>query len=380
MLDRPKVSVVLGCRNEYPQVLSTIFSFVEEFEHWGYPYEFIVVDNLSTDNTSHILKDKMRRWIREKLLTVIEYNDKPANVTVRNVGARAAVGDVVFLADGHVTVKPGTCHGMIQGWIERGGLWHSPINIWGDTSDVKCYGYPLQLIEKFWGQLSRGIPEEVRGKKGQGPTVPYYRVPMASHCCLMAGRKEYLELGGYSELFRCYGGGEPYLDLLWWLTGREVWIFSSGLIRHAFGLRPRWETSKKDRTIKNKVMMRRENGKPRYSSTLKTGDEYIRYSRGYSWTNDWFQYNFMLSAYLIGGYDWLQQRYEVYYEGRKGNSRYVSDLQEMRRDILKSGGANRAFIAERQKLTLSELIGHDQANNPVEHAGSKPWCKFDDLG
>jgi glycosyltransferase involved in cell wall biosynthesis len=384
---RPKVSVVLGVRNEYPQIIWTMLSFIEELEFWGYEWELVVVDNMSTDHTPDILHDKFRRWTRNGTLKVLEYDEKPANVTVRNIGAREATGDVVFLADGHLSIATGTCHSMIQGWLARGGLWHSAIQIFGDTRDIKCYGYDLKLVERFWGNLSRGVPEELQTKPSTNrkerdttPTVPYYRVPMASHCCLMAGREEYLELGGYSELFKCYGGGEPYLDLLWWLTGREVWLLSHGLIRHAFGVVPRWEKAKKDRQIRNHVMMRRSDGdKPKFSSKLKAGDEYLRYSRGYSWTNDWYQYNFMLSAYLIGGYDWFQQRYEVYYEGRKGNSRYVDDLQDMRRDILRVGGKNRAFIAERQKLTLSELIGHDQANNPVEHIGSKPWCKFGDL-
>lgn len=386
--ERPKVSVVLGVRNEYPVILGTMLSFVEELEFWGYPWEVVVVDNMSTDDTANILHDKFRRWVREGALKIIEYNDKPANVTVRNIGARAATGDVVFLADGHLSIATGTCHGMIQGWLERGGLWHSAIHIWGDTRDIRCYGYDLKLRERFWGNLSRGVPEEIqvrpdrdRRRADRTPRVPFYRVPMASHCCLMAGKREYLKYGGYSEHFKCYGGGEPYLDLLWWLMGGEVWILSRGLVRHAFGVNPRWEEANKDKETKNYVMLAREPGEdPRFTSKLKKGDKYLRYSRGYNWTNDWFQYNFMLSAYLIGGYRWLQQRYQVYYESRKGNARYVEDLQDMRRDILRVGEKNRAFVEKKQILTLDELIGHDQDGNVVDHPGSKPWCNFSDLG
>lgn len=375
MTTKPKVSVVIGARNEYPQILATIFSFVEEFEHWDYPYEIIVVDNMSTDNTVHILRDKMRRWIREGKLKVIEYNDAPANVTVRNVGAREATGEVVFLSDAHVTISPGTLHGMIQGWLERGGLWHSAMNIWGDTSDIKNLGYDLRLTQKFWGNLSRGVPEEIRGEDKK-PTVPFYRVPMASHCCLMAGRKQYLEYGGYCEEFKCYGGGEPYLDLLWWLMGSEVYIYAKGLVRHAFGLIPKWREISKD--TKTRTLVHKKNREQ--SNTLKKGDSHLSYSRGYSWKNDWLHHNFMMSAYTIGGYEWLKQRYESYFETRKGNPRYVKDLQKMRIDVLKNGKSTRDFIQSRQVCTLDELVGHDSQDNLVVSSNTKPWEKFDDLG
>jgi glycosyltransferase involved in cell wall biosynthesis len=376
MTTRPtKVSVVIGARNEHPQILATIFSFIEEFEYWGYPYEIIVVDNMSDDNTPHILRDKMRRWVREKKLKIIEYNDKPANVTVRNIGAREATGDVVFLSDAHVTIKPGTCHGMIQGWLERGGLWHSAINIWGDTSDIKCYGYDLRLIEKFWGNLSRGVPKELEGKDKK-PRVPYYRVPMASHCCLMAGREQYLDFGGYCEAFKCYGGGEPYLDLLWWLFGSEVFIYAKGLIRHAFGLRADWREVKKDTKTRTRVHKKDRT----HDTVLKKGESHLHYSRGYAWKNDWMQHNFLLSAYCIGGYSWMHQRYEDYFERRKGNSRYIADIQKIRAEVIKNGSPTRKFIKSRQICTLDELVGHDCHGNVVESPGkTKPWCNFEDL-
>ncbi len=356
----PKVSVILGVRNEYPVILGTIFSFIEELEFWGYEWEMIVVDNMSKDDTSSILKDKFRRWVKNGSLKVISYDERPANVTVRNVGVRAATGDVVFMADGHLSIATGTLHGMIQGWMKRGGLWHSAIQIWGDTRDIKCYGYEMKLRERFWGNLSRGCPKEVKRKNGV--PVPY-RVPMASHCCLMAGRKEFLDFGGYCEEFRCYGGGEPYLDLKWWLFGKEVWIHAPGLVRHAFGVNPRWDKVKKEKELRTKVYHRDGTMK----SLVKPGDEFLRYSRGYAWNNDDFQYNFMLSAYTIGGYDWLQQRFGTYMEGRKGNRRYIDDIKRLRREVLKAGAADRKFIEERQVMTLDELLE------------KKPWQSYGDL-
>lgn len=350
MADRPKVSVVFGVRNEYPTILGTLFSFWEELEHHGYPFELIVVDNLSTDSTPHILRDKFRRWIRCGLLKVIQYDEKPANVTVRNVGARAATGDVVFLSDGHMSVKVGTLDGMIRAWEKHGGLWHAPTHIWGDTTDIRCYGYELKLREKFWGNLSRYFPQDV--KDPETGRLRDYWIPMSSHSCLMAGRDEYLDFGGYCEQFRCYGGGEPYLDLKWWLLGSKVWIHPEGLLRHAFGVNAIWRTASHDKHVHSPVYL--STGK--ITADLKAGDVYIHYARGYAWNNEQFTFNFLLSAYAVGGYPWLEIQYDRFYEERKRNPRYLDDLKAIRREVLRDGAADRAAIAARQVCSLDELL------------------------
>lgn len=349
---RPKVSVVFGCRNEYPTILGTMHSFMEELEHWGYPFELIVVDNLSTDNTAPILRDKFRRLIRNGLLKVIRYDERPANVTVRNVGARAATGDVLFLSDGHMSVKIGTCHAMIQAWLREGrkGLFHASTNIWGDTTEIRCYGYDLKLELKFWGNLSRYLPPDV--KDPETGKLRDYWIPMSSHSCLMAGREEYLDFGGYNEFFRCYGGGEPYLDLKWWLFGSKVWIVPEGLFRHGFGVNAMWRTASRDKHVHSSVYV----SDGRMTADLKKGDVYLHYARGYAWNNEQFTFNFMLSAYTIGGYRWLETMYARYHEERKRNSRYLRDLQDLRREVLRDGAADRAEIERRQVCSLDDLL------------------------
>jgi glycosyltransferase involved in cell wall biosynthesis len=356
---KPSVSVVIGARNEHPVLLGTIYSLVEELDYWGYPWEVVVVDNLSTDSTADVLEDRMRRWVeagrRESAkgrfpsggLKVLKH-DVPANVTVRNIGARAASGDVLVICDAHVSVKTGTLHGMVRGWQAVGGLWHSAINIWGDTSDIRCYGYDLKLEQKFWGNLCHGIPKEIAG---QSPR-PAYRVPMASHCLLVAGREEYLAKRGYNENFRCYGGGEPYLDLKWWLLGGEVWIYPEGLVRHAFGTEATWRKLEGRRDFPNRSWLK---GKG-LSKVGEEGDEVLHYSRGYSWNNEQLHHNFMLSAFTVGGYGWLQRIYDVYRAQRAGNVRYLEDLNEERRGAIQDGMEDREWIAARQKCSLDELL------------------------
>jgi glycosyltransferase involved in cell wall biosynthesis len=349
---KPLVSVVIGCRNEFPQILGTIYSIHEELEHFGYPHEFVVVDNLSTDSMAEILEDRMRRWVRCGLLRVLKYEERGANVLVRNIGSQKARGEVLVICDAHVSIKVGTLDLMIHGHLERGGLWHSAINIWGDTTDIRCYGYDLKLEEKFWGNLCRRIPDAAFRENGNGKEPEPYRVPMASHCLLVAGRKEYLELRGYNEKFQVYGGGEPYLDLKYWLLGKEVWIEPRGLVRHAFGLKAGWRRARGAKRMDHPVWVR---GKG-LTQDLEEGDETLHYSRGYSWTNELLHGNFLLSSYTIGGYPWLQRIYKRYWETRKANQRYLDDLKDLRRWALSVGAEDRTWISKRQKLTLDELL------------------------
>jgi glycosyltransferase involved in cell wall biosynthesis len=358
-MSKPKISVILTARNEFPIVVGTMLSFYEELVHFDYPFEFVLVDNLSTDSTAEIFEDRFRRWVKNGLLKVVRYNDRGANVLVRNIGARHATGDLLVISDAHNSVKTGTVDRIARGWQEHGGLWHSAHNIWGDTSDIRCYGYKLMLEEKFWGNMSRHLPPSafVDGRPRdprplKEDELQPYNVPMASHCCIFVGREEYLDFGGYCEKFRVYGGGEPYLDLKWWLFGSKVWLEPRGLIRHAFGVNAVWRRCGRDRTTNSAVYTR----DGRITRELKSGDEHLHYSRGYSWTNEMLHFNFMLSAYCVGGYNWLQKMYQRYWEIRKINPRYLADLKNLRREVLSEGQQDRDFIASRQKLSLDELL------------------------
>jgi|GEM_PF-2347558 len=62
-------------------------------------------------------------------------------------------------------------------------------------------------------------------------TKPYY-IPVSGHCCLGMLRKQFIEFGGYNPFFRCYGGGELYLDLKWWMKGSNVVCVPDAVVYH----------------------------------------------------------------------------------------------------------------------------------------------------
>jgi glycosyltransferase involved in cell wall biosynthesis len=352
---RPKVSVVIPCRNEHPQVITTFLSVVEELEFWGYPYEIIVVSNMSDDGTPEILEDRFRHWVNEKRLKVIYFNDRPACWHARNVGVDEATGDVLVICDAHISVSVGTLHNMIQLWYRFGGLWHTASQMWGDPKGVRLNGYALKVEEKFWGTLSRAIPREIldAGK-------PPYTIPMAQYSLFLLGRKEFLEARGFHPSFRCYGGGEPHLAFKWWLLGKECWLWPKGLMRHAFGLKARW----REVNLKHARGTPFAKGKgPTAKDDLKQGDEVLGYHRGYSWNNNQLWYNFLLCAYVIGGEKWLNQRYEKYHQQCKGVQRYIDDLKKNREEAERDGQEERKWIEDNQVIGFDELLAKEPWND-----------------
>lgn len=290
-----KLSIVVRHRGEYPIVLSTLYSLLEDCEYSGLAYELIAVDNLSDDATSDVLEDKFRRWTKAGLLKIVRYREKASTWCAINAGWAAATGDVLVVADAHISVKRGTLALLAGGAIEHGGIWHSAVQMWGDNEEqVNGYGYDLRLTERFWGNPCRHLPPgRTRGE--------FWKIPMAGACLFAVRRDEVEKHGLYHSAFRAYGGGEPYLDLKFWLGGSAVWVHSGALCRHAFGLKAEWKT---DRTLthhRGEVYTRGG----RVTHEPDPGEEYLSYKAGYTAPNNFdFAFNFGLAAWLTGGMSW----------------------------------------------------------------------------
>jgi glycosyltransferase involved in cell wall biosynthesis len=330
--EKPKVSVVITTRNEHPVLYVSIFSSLEELQHWGYPVEFVVVSNLDTDLTPDILEYRFRRWIEIGRMRVIRFNEKASVDVARNRGAEAAKGDVLLFSDAHVSYKIGTLHGMIQGWLKHKGMWHTCINCWGDTEGTRLHGYDLTLEQNFWGNLSFHVPGWARV---DGRLYPY-TIPMAGHAAVLMGREEFWDVGGFHEGFKCYAGGESYLSLKWWLFGKQVWLFPDGLVRHDnLGI-----------------------------NVQRSEDGTLSFGRKYAWTNDDLWFNLMLAAYTIGGEAWLERVHEGIRRQCNGVEVYLENVRVMRDSVIETGREDRERIMARQQVSLDELLEREPWNIP----------------
>jgi glycosyltransferase involved in cell wall biosynthesis len=322
---QPKVSAVITTRNEHPVLFVSIFAILEELEFWGYPFEFVIVSNCDTDLTPEILEHRFRHWIKTGQMQIVRFDEKASIDVARNRGAAVATGDVLLFSDAHVSYKIGTLHGMIQGWLKHGGMWHSRYQSWGAplTGDL-MYGSELTLEKNFWGRQSFYLPAWAK----EGGRIFPYTVPMGAFATLVIGRTEFWSVRGFHEGFRCYAGGESYLSLKWWLLGKQIWLQPEGIMRH---------------DNKGTRVQRSADGK-------------LDFRRNYGWTNEDVWFNHMLSAYTIGGEPWLDLLYQKYRDECKHMAAWLANVEKLHATVLEIGQEDRAWIAERQQMSLDELL------------------------
>jgi glycosyltransferase involved in cell wall biosynthesis len=311
-------------------------SYLEDLELSKIPFEIIVATNCCTDQTPDILLDKYRRWVREGILKVVEFNDRPSHWGAANAGIEASIGKYVVVSDSHMSIKYGTMARLHTGAKENGGIWFAAEQQWNDTR-VQTYQYDLKLWDSMWGYRCRFQPP--------GNNNNAYKIGMAPHCLLLVSRDEVDRFGAYTPPFATYGGGEPYLCLKWWMMGSSCWIDPQALSRHAFGWRAEWVPAKKDHTRKSAAYTR----DGLLKKDLKKGEEHLSYSKGYSRGNYEYFKNFALAAYALGGPRWL-----THYLGKAKLRSH--DAERMRKEVIKEGTADHLFIKKNAKRTLDDLI------------------------
>lgn len=209
----PTVSVVISARDEFPQIVLTVHAIVADLETWLKPGEFeiIIVDNCSSDERSW--RFLMERGLYYHHNLKVLHDPIAGNVSARNKGAKLAKGKYLFFSDGHMSYKYGSFKAMVEALENGAGLVHPAVQWMGGWEpSTTSKGYTIRL-----GDVLRGTwnPYQV----GEGKP---FAVPVSGHCCLGVHRQEFLDRGGYQPFFRCYGGGEVYLDMKYWMLGRPV--------------------------------------------------------------------------------------------------------------------------------------------------------------
>jgi succinoglycan biosynthesis protein ExoA len=96
---RPSISVVMPIRNEARSIANTLEDLLRQ-RYARDRFEIIVVDGESTDNTREIVQAFVRKHGNVRLLT----NPRHWSSAARNIGVRAARGDLVLIVDGHCAI------------------------------------------------------------------------------------------------------------------------------------------------------------------------------------------------------------------------------------------------------------------------------------
>lgn len=314
----PLVSIVIPARNEFPQIVFTIQSIINDLETFLKPSEFeiIIVANCCNDEvyprralggTVDYLMPRGIYWNRT--LKVI-YDPLAGNHSARNKGVMVARGKYIFFSDAHMSYKRGYFKSMIETIDKTDGLVHGTVGWLGayPIGNSMGYQYTMKLGEEIKGTWSNRLLTD----------KPFY-IPLQGHCCLGMKRKQFIEFDGYPAYHRCYGGGEFYLDMKWWMFGSKVSVVPEAVGYHLCA------------------------------------------PRGYCYHHDDYVHNVLMIGYALGMDEWTERAYLNWI--RKGNKEVVDRLYAEAKEEVKE---DREFIAKKRVKTFNELI--------VE----RPWDKLND--
>jgi glycosyltransferase involved in cell wall biosynthesis len=312
------LSVVIPARNEFPNIIHTVHNILSTWEADGFDYrdlEIIIVDNCSTDDkfpqrgsggtTSYMFG---RGAYYNRVIRVI-YDPLAGNHSARNKGARVARGEYVYFSDAHMSLAPGFFKHMLKTCKESGGLVHGQLQFMGaypPTDRGAGFQYTIKLGEEIKGTWA---PYKV--------SDDWFYIAAQGHWGLMANREQFLNFGGYPEIHRCYGGGEFYTDMKWWLYGSCVVCEPKSIGYH-----------------------------------LAAG-------RGYSYNHDDYIHNVMNIGVALGMDDWVERMYINCL--RRGNKQVLDRMLE---EAYKEADPDRKVIESRRVKTFNELL--------VE----RPWDKM----
>ena len=319
--EKPEISFVISARGEFPNIVHTLHSIINDVETTGKRFNVVLVDNGSQDrttefftyarsNTSKSGLQLSRRGVVGNGLLKVVFDPVLGNVSARNKGVQYADGKYLFFSDAHISVRPGAIANMIRAVDESGGIVHPVIEWMGAYPPKGGYQYSLKIGEKFWGTWNRYKVAD-----------DWFYIPMSGHCFMAMDRKQYVDFGGYNENFRVYGGGEPYLDLKWWRMGACSVTQPKSFIYH-----------------------------------LSAG-------RGYAYHYDDLIHNMALAAYTIGGMKWAERILITYLNKPGSDSKTVWRLYN---EALEEGKPDFERINKESVWTFDQLV-----YNQPECAGEK---------
>lgn len=315
----PLVSIVIPARNEFPNIVFTVQSIIHDLETFLKPHEFeiIIVANCCNDEvvprkgtggTVDYLFGRGAYWNR--VIRVI-YDPIAGNHSTRNYGAMLARGKYIFFSDAHMAYKVGYHQRMIRAIDETQGIVHGTIGWLGAYPPGVSMGY----------QYTMKLGEEIKGTWNNYKLADdYFYISLQGHCCLGMLREQFLDFDGYPKHHRCYGGGEFYLDMKWWMFGSKVSVDPQAIAYHLCA------------------------------------------PRGYSYNyEEEYIHNVFLIGHSLGMDGWVERAYLNWLI--KHNKETLDRLWEEAKQEAKE---DRKYIAKRATKTFDELI--------VE----RPWDKLND--
>jgi glycosyltransferase involved in cell wall biosynthesis len=224
---QPDISVVMPTRNDTQALPRTIESFLSQKSH-STRLEFVIVDDDSAQGVDGIAVDRLFSLRdRNASITVVQPGTHVGITRARNLGARYAKGDWLFVVDAHVQATPG---------------WDSTVREFARVKRILA----ATIVDDQTGGQGFGASLELPSLTTRWNTEPagdLAPVQVASSAGLVIDRQLYTSLGGFDPGMMSYGPHEAEFSLRAWLRGAEVLNLPGLQILHAFrGAEERDET------------------------------------------------------------------------------------------------------------------------------------------
>ncbi|KPH79144.1 MULTISPECIES: glycosyltransferase family 2 protein [Bacillaceae] len=205
------VSIILPVKNEGEHIINTIKSANEV--KTDYPFEFIIVDDASTDGCCEIFESN-----REKNITFVRTEGVGAAMA-RNVGAEHANGDYFIFCDAHLFFE--------DYWIDRllepiqNGIADATNPGIGDVANPTNVGYGYSWVDTL----------EPRWNTGKFELFPS---PHLAGGCLAISKEVFVAIGGFERGFKVWGREDEEISLKLWLFGYKCYVVPDVKVLHVF--------------------------------------------------------------------------------------------------------------------------------------------------
>ena len=213
---KDKASVIIVTYNSKMYLKSCIGSIMKQ----DYPFEIIVVDNCSTDDTVEFIRANFSS------VKTIESKNNLGYGAGNNLGIKHAEGEYIVILNPDTVVEDGWLKELIKPLKEE-KLITTPKILMYDSSAINTCG----LISHFTGlPFTREL-----GVESNAHQKPEY-VSGFCGCCFAMRREGFIELGGFDENFFMYNDDA---DLSWRMHLKEFKILfvPTSIVRHDYTLK-----------------------------------------------------------------------------------------------------------------------------------------------
>ncbi len=141
-----------------------------------------------------------------------------------NVGAAAAVGDVLIFVNSDCVVRPEALAALAREAVRSGGLVTSSVRLGWEPDKLNSAGNPVHFLGFSWA-----------GGLGQPASTALERKEVASvsGACFGVTRDTWDALGGFPEAYFAYHE-DVELSLRCWLSGRKVHYIADAVVLHHY--------------------------------------------------------------------------------------------------------------------------------------------------